>query len=96
DFDNPGRITLDAYADMIIEANSLDVKVEKRDGLTCFTYSETEEATNLEFTYFAVVFKGKDAFWSVQFYSATKDYDALLPSFVVWAKTFRMDYRMKE
>ena len=88
-FDNPKDMTLDDYAGMVIEVNELAAAVEQKDGLTCFTYSATDEVTGLEFAYFAVVFKGDDAFWLVQFYSAAKDFDSLLPSFVAWAKTFR-------
>jgi len=72
------------YANLVLENNRLSSTVETKDGLTCFEYEKTVSGKN--FTYFATVFKGEDAFWLIQFACETQNYKGYSDKFVKWAK----------
>lgn len=79
------NLTLDDYAELVIENNHLNASIEKRDGLVSFTFQK--QANGKDFSYFAVVFKSSDAFWLFQFGCETKNFDTSLSQFIKWAKT---------
>lgn len=78
-------ISLQEYAEMVISGNKLTATVQEKEGLVCFTYEKTVDGS--EFTYFAVVFRGADAYWLVHFACATSNFSAQEAQFILWAKT---------
>ncbi|MCI8589846.1 MAG: hypothetical protein HFE77_03950 [Clostridiales bacterium] len=89
DNDIDADLSLSDYADLVIAANNLDSKTEEKDGLLCFTYNKSVSGKN--FTYFATVFKGSDAFWLVQFACEDSQYDALKEDILKYAKSVKVD-----
>ena len=73
------------YAEIVMEGNKLTGAPTEEDGLTYFTY--TAEADGTEFTYMGFCFRGTDAYWLVQIYCATADYEAKKPDMMDWAKS---------
>ncbi len=79
-------ISLKDYAELVILANSADTSdVTEEDGLTYFTYQA--EATGKTFYYMCFVYKGTDAFWSVNLACLADAKDDFTPTFMEWAKT---------
>ena len=77
--------SLEDYANLVITANEVVSSVKVVDDLTTFTY--TAKNGNLEFTYFATVFKSADAFWLIQFATETKNYEAQKDNILTFAKS---------
>ena len=73
------------YADIVMFGNGLSGDPTEEDGMTYFTY--TEEVDGTEFTYMGFCFRGTDAYWLVQIYCATADYEAKKPDMMDWAKS---------
>lgn len=78
-------ISVKEYAEICMENNQLSGAPVEEDGLTYFTY--TAEADGTEFTYMGFCFRGAEAYWLVQMYSATSDFDSMKPEFITWAKS---------
>lgn len=77
---NPDEVTLADYAEGSISANGLtDSVVMEKDGITYFTFAVGSYA------YYSCVFKGADAFWRLNIYTYTSDFDDMLPQFEQWA-----------
>ena len=84
------NISLRQYAELIIQANaSSDTSVEEKNGFACFESERKVEGK--DFSYFAVVLCGSDAFQLVQFACETKNYDKNPDIFINWAKTINVD-----
>jgi hypothetical protein len=66
---------LDEYADLVLEANQMDADVEHEGEHTYFTFDKTVSGKDM--TYTAVLYKGEDAYWMIQFACLSKDYDDL-------------------
>ena len=77
------------YAEIVMEGNKLTGAPTEEDGLTYFTY--TAEADGTEFTYMGFCFRGTDAYWLVQIYCPTEDYEAKKPDMMEWAKSVSFD-----
>ena len=73
------------YADIVMFGNGLSGDPTEEDGMTYFTY--TEEVDGTEFTYMGFCYRGTDAYWLVQIYCATADYEAKKPDMMDWAKS---------
>ncbi len=73
------------YAEIIMKGNSFTGSPTEEDGLTYFTYTDTTDGT--EFTYTAYCFRGGDAYWMVQIYCATSDYEDMKADITAWAKS---------
>ncbi len=73
------------YASICIENNDLSGSPVEEEGLTYFTY--TAEADGTEFTYMGFCYRGADAYWLVQMYSTTEDFESMKPEFITWAKS---------
>ena len=73
------------YAKIVMTSNVLEGTPTEEDGLTYFTY--TAEADGTEFTYMGFCFRGTDAYWLVQIYCPTADYETKKPEMMEWAKS---------
>ena len=78
-------MSLKKYAEIVIEGNNLTSTPTEEDGLTCFTYTADVDGT--EFTYVGYCFRGTDAYWLVQMYCATSDFETMKADFTTWAKS---------
>jgi hypothetical protein len=78
-------ISLKDYAQIVINANNLNSRIEEKDGLTYFIYSSVGNS------YFSVVYRGPDAYWLVQFATDTNKFDSLVDTFAAWAKTVTIE-----
>lgn len=73
------------YASIVMKGNQLTGSPTEEDGLTYFTY--TAESEGQEFTYMGFCFRGTDAYWLVQMYSPSSDFETMKPDFMTWAKS---------
>lgn len=80
-------ISLKEYAQLIMVNGALDANtvVTEEDGLTYFTYEK--EVSGKSFYYVCYVFKGTDAYWSMNLACETSNKDTYSPQFNEWAKT---------
>lgn len=82
-------LSLEEYAQLVFENNQINADIEEKDGLVYFTYEN--EANGRDFTYFAVVMKGPDAYWMFQFACDSSQYEDSQEQFVRWAKTVEFE-----
>ena len=66
-------MTLDEYADTVIEVNNITADVVNEDDLTYFRYDKTVEGGDA--SYLGFVYKTSDAFWLIQFGCETKFFE---------------------
>jgi len=85
---NAADYTLDDYAKLVMENNSVAAALDKKDGLTSFIYEK--HVNGKDITYLATVHKGADAFWLIQFACETKDFGNFQNQFIKWAKTVKV------
>ena len=83
--DLDSNMSVKEYAKIVMNGNSLEGTPVEEDGMTYFTY--TAEADGTEFTYMGFCFRGTDAYWLVQIYCPTKDYETKKPEMMEWAKS---------
>lgn len=74
-FSNWENTTVEDYAALVLQANEMRADIQNDNGLIYFIYNKT--ISNRDYTYFATVHKGTEAFWLVQFACLSKDYDTL-------------------
>ena len=87
--DLDSNMSVKEYAKIVMNGNSLEGTPVEEDGMTYFTY--TAEADGTEFTYMGFCFRGTDAYWLVQIYCPTEDYEAKKPEMMEWAKSVSFD-----
>ena len=78
-------MSLVEYAELLMELYGHEGDIYELEGLIFFEYEAT--ITGTDFSYFATVFRGDDAYWMVQFACLSDDYDELCEEFVEWALT---------
>ena len=78
-------ISLKEYAQLVIKNNQLDTSINENDGLTSFTFEK--HLNGKDYTYFAVVYEGNDAFWLLQFSSESTKYESLKSKILQYAKS---------
>ncbi len=83
--DLDSNMSVKEYAKIVMNGNSLEGTPVEEDGMTYFTY--TAEADGTEFTYMGFCFRGTDAYWLVQIYCSTEDYETKKPEMMEWAKS---------
>lgn len=83
--DLDSNMSVKEYAKIVMKGNSLEGTPVEEDGMTYFTY--TAEADGTEFTYMGFCFRGTDAYWLVQIYCPTEDYETKKPEMMEWAKS---------
>ncbi len=79
------NMSVKEYAEIVMTSNSLTGEPTEEDNLTYFTYTAESEGT--EFTYMGFCFRGTDAFWLVQIYCSSADYETKKPEMMEWAKS---------
>lgn len=72
---------LATYADLLLKANAKysPEPIKQVNGRPVFEYSTEINGTN--YSYYTTAFESENAFWMVQFYSLTEDYEDLIPLF---------------
>lgn len=80
-------VTLEQYGEAVIVMNGLDSEVQTEDGLTYIRYDKS--LNGKDFSYYATVFKGTDAFWMIQFACESKNFDSMHEIFKTWAKSVK-------
>lgn len=73
------------YAELVCLANDMNVEVKDKDGYTYFVYESTVDGD--DFKYLAVIFKGDDAFYMVQFCTFADGFSSELDDFWAYADT---------
>lgn len=82
--------TLEQYASLVIQANSLSSsEIKTADGLTGFTFDFTNPETKDTYRYFSYVYKAEDAFWLVQFATLSENAEAHAAEITEWAKSIK-------
>ena len=84
--------SLNQYAELVKAANSkmMPSEITLTDGLTAFEYSAYNSDEDTTIKYFTVMFKGTDAFWTVQFACNQDDYPVLKNEFIKYAKSVQV------
>lgn len=78
--------TLRQYASMIISNNGLSGVTSKTSESGKYVYFKFEKTVSgKDYSYFVTCFKSDDAFWAIQFYCESKNYDKYINSFVGFA-----------
>lgn len=80
--------SLEDYAEMVKKANNVQsTDIETGTGLTGFEYDAMNTETQVEYHYFTYVYKSTDAFWFVQFCTATENKDIYAEQITQWAQS---------
>jgi hypothetical protein len=82
-------LTVDEYAALVHQSNSekSPTEISKENGLTSFEYSFLNTEENKIYRYFTVMYKGSDAFWTVQLACEESAYEEYKPYMIEWAKS---------
>lgn len=81
--------TEEDYAELVCLANEVKTTVQSRDGRYYFVYDSTVDGD--DFRYLAVIFKGPDSFYMVQFCTFASDFENALDTFWGYADTVVID-----
>lgn len=88
----PTDMDVGTYAMMVLEKNEIDAdieilesEVEDYDFVVGFTYEELIEEVN--YTYFATVYRSDSAYWFIQYATETEKFEEAKPQFIDWSKT---------
>lgn len=73
--------TLEDYRDLIANQNSEDIKIKKEKNFYYFSY------TNESYYYLTAMYKGKDAFWLVNFFTVKENGKKLENTLLKYAKS---------
>lgn len=80
--------TLEDYMQVVIQNNGGDEEIKKENGLTFIEYEEDIDGET--YYYFVTVFKGKDSFWVVNFFSLVDHKTTYRDDFIKWAQTIKV------
>ena len=64
-------IDLERYGQLLISSNNVNAKLEQRDDILYFTYASDN------FTYVVTLWETEEAFWMVQAYCPTEEYNSI-------------------
>lgn len=81
------EVSLDAYAEMLLEVNRLSADIVKEEGLTTYTYAK--EADGIDYTYFVTLHRSDEAYWMVQFVTQTSLFEEKKPTLLEYALSVR-------
>lgn len=81
--------TEEDYAELVCLTNEVKTTVQSRDGHYYFVYNSTVDGD--DFRYLAVIFKGPDSFYMVQFCTFASDFENALDTFWGYADTVVID-----
>lgn len=80
--------TIKDYERLILEANASKNPVSSElEGMPVMEYAFYNEDVDVDYRYYAVMLKGADAFFMVQFACAEEYYEEFKPHFEEWAKS---------
>lgn len=89
-FENFGDYTLTQYADLMklncTKDNITPSDVTEKDGVTYFEYSFFNK-DGVSYKYLTAMYKGDDAFWTVQFAATLSDYEGFKVQMLEFAKS---------
>ncbi len=68
-------LTVEDYAELVLEANNMNDKLKKEGDLVTFTFRDTEDGVS--YTYLAACYKSEEAFWLIQIACKTSQYDKM-------------------
>lgn len=84
------ELTLDRYGELVLKANGLsDLTLQFYNGIPGFEYDFTNGDVKKDFHYRIYLYKGGDAFWTVQFITEKKAFDELEDKINTWAASVR-------
>lgn len=78
-------MNLDEYAQLVLDANTMEAEIQHESEQTFFTFEKSVSGKDM--TYTAVVYKGEDAYWMIQFACLTSDYAKLKDTILGYAAT---------
>ena len=83
-----GDLSLDEYADLVVNSNSLTSDSKKiSDDRICIEYDAVPAESGERYFYYSYLFKTDDAFWIVQFTTREDKVEKYYPKFEEWVKT---------
>ncbi len=80
--------TGDDYAEIVLATNQLNSAVMHKDQFTYFIFEVTIDGD--DYKYLAVVLKGDDAFYMLQFASLSSEFESMLEDFWVYADSVEL------
>lgn len=86
DFD---LMTLEYYAELILQNNLLSADIETVEDFTAFSWEKS--ISGKDYYYLGIVLKTDDAFWFFQFCCETQNEDTYNGKFLEWAKTITFE-----
>lgn len=84
-YDTDPALNVDEFAQKYADLIDTEVAVASEDGVVYFTESMDVEGT--DFTYFYTFFVSETAYWCVQMYCPTEDFEEMRPNFIEWAQS---------
>lgn len=89
--ENAKDMSLDEYAQLMLlncsKEGHYPSEIKRTEGVTHFVYGYNDKETGNSHKYFTAVYKGKDAFWTVQFATESEDYELFKDKILRYAKT---------
>ena len=82
-------LSLEEYAEVLMEASELTAEVQTENGLTYFTFEKTPY--DVTYLYYAMVFRTDDAYWLFQFVCPKEKQETYEAQFMEWAGSIRLD-----
>ncbi len=80
--------TIEDYEQLVLKANASKNPVSSElEGMPVMEYAFYNEEVDVDYRYYAVMLKGADAFFMVQFACAEEYYEEFKPHFEEWAKS---------
>ena len=85
-----GDITLDEYADLILDANErTGLKKNEKGDFIWYSYTDTPDSQELY--YLSVCCEGKDHFWVITFSTPEVNQEDFHPKFIQWAESCKVN-----
>lgn len=81
-----GDLTVEEYAELVLEANESNEEIKSEDGLLYFEYDATGD-NKVDYHYYAFFYKANDAFWMVQMATYKNKAQDARPQIMEWAKS---------
>ena len=81
-------LTLEEYGALVMQGNGLDGDMELKEGL--YTFEHEASNAGQTFTYLGAVFEGEEAFWIVQAYCLSNEYEQHQADMMKWLKSVKV------
>ena len=83
--------TIEEYANVIAYNNQKDYDFKKNTDLDYLYFTYEATVSGKDYYYYAVIKKGSDSFWLINFACLKGDADDFQPKFEKWASTIKVD-----